>query len=93
MTKDLDKRKYQLIRQIMNLDDEKAISRIEHQLEFIHEDSDLWFSIIQPIRKSVSIDEMIEEQGYKPIGKEEFFEMVDELEIEEPLEELLSMLN
>ena len=93
MTKDLDKRKYYLIQEIMKLDDEEAISRIEYQIETIQQDSELWLSIIKPIRKSVTIDQMIEEQGYKPIVKEEFFEKVDELEIEESLEELLSMLD
>lgn len=93
MTKDLDKRKYHLIQQIMELDDEEAISRIEHQIETINQDSELWSSIIKPIRKSVTIDQMIEEQGYKPIEKEAFFEKVDELEIEESLEDLLAMLD
>ena len=93
MTKDLDKRKYHLIQQIMKLDDEETISRIELQIETIHHDGELWSSIIKPIRKSVTIDQMIEEQGYKPIEKEAFFEKVDELEIEESLEDLLSMLD
>ena len=93
MTKDLDKRKYHLIQQIMKLEDEEAIIRIEKQIETIQQDSELWSSIIKPVKETVSIEQMIEEQGYKPIEKEEFFEKVDELEIEESLEELLSMLD
>lgn len=40
-----------------------------------------------------TIEQMIKEQNYEPIEKDEFFKMVDELEIEESIEELLSMLD
>ena len=35
---------------------------------------------------------MIEEQAYRPVKKEIFYEKVSDLDIKEPLEKLLSML-
>lgn len=52
---------------------------------------DLW--AVRPIRKSVTLEELIAEQNYQPIKKEEFFRKTSELEIEESLEELLAMLD
>ena len=45
------------------------------------------------MRKTISIEEMIQEQNYKPITANEFFQLTDELAIEEPLEDLLAQLN
>ncbi len=77
----------------MNLENEVILSRIESQLESIKGDKGLWSTIIQPMKESISLEQMIEAQNYKPIEKDNFFEMVDELKIEESIEELLSMLD
>jgi hypothetical protein len=48
---------------------------------------------IKPLRKSISVEALIEEQAYQPIQKEIFYEKTSQLKIEEPLEELLAMLD
>jgi hypothetical protein len=92
MTKDLDSRKYKLIQEIMKLDNEEALSKLEKGVEAIHQEKAFW-TAIKPLRKTITLEQMIKEQNYKPIDKDEFFKMVDELEIEESIEELLSMLD
>lgn len=92
MTKDLDSRKYKLIQEIMKLDNEEALSKLEEEVEAIHQEEVFW-TAIKPLKKAVTLEQMIKEQNYKPIEKDEFFRMVDELEIEESIEELLSMLD
>ena len=47
---------------------------------------------VKPIHQSVTIQQLIDEQNYTPIKAEEFYKEVAELNIEEPLEELLAML-
>lgn len=49
--------------------------------------------IIKPIRKKISIEEMIKEQNYKPLERTDFFQKVDDLAIQESTEELISMLS
>lgn len=92
MTKDLDSRKYKLIQEIMKLDNEEALSKLEEEVESIQQEEVFW-TAIKPLRKTITLEQMIKEQNYKPIEKDEFFKMVDELEIEESIEELLSMLD
>jgi len=53
---------------------------------------DKFWSAVKQIRQSVTIEELIKEQNYKPIKAEEFYKEVAELNIEEPLDELLAML-
>jgi len=48
---------------------------------------------IKPLKKSTSVEEMITEQAYSPVMKEEFYTKASKIEIDEPLEELLSMLD
>lgn len=92
MTKDLDSRKYKLIQEIMKLDDEEALAKLEEEVEAIQQEEVFWRAI-KPLRKSITVEQMIKEQNYKPIERDEFFKMVDELEIEESIEELLAMLD
>lgn len=92
--------KLKLIEEIMKLKNEQSLRKIEEEikaLSAVEKETELQAKklkeVIKPIRKSISIDDMIKEQGYKPIKKDTFYKKVSVLEIEEPLEELLSMLD
>jgi hypothetical protein len=90
MQQTLDNRKKQLIEQIEKLDNEAFIQEIEKKmLQFQQEP--IW-KAIKPLQKTISIEEMIAQQNYKPISKSAFFQKTAEIGIEEPLEELLAML-
>lgn len=93
MTENLDHRKYKLIKEIMSIEDEAQLSKLEVQMDEIQGKSSLWQKVIAPTKDSISLKEMIKEQNYKPISKEEFFQMAEELEIEESLEDLLAQLD
>jgi hypothetical protein len=93
MTQDINTRKYKLIQQIIQLDDEQAISRIEQEVKQALSTDEKLNLVIKPIRKSLTIDQMVEEQEYKPIKADEFFNIANEIEWEESLEELLEMLD
>jgi len=47
---------------------------------------------VRPIRESVSLEEIMAEQNYKPVSYEEFRAKADEIEWEESLEELLAAI-
>ena len=49
--------------------------------------------IFKPTRPFTSVKEMKEEQAYQPINRDAFYKKAAKLKIEEPLEELLSMLD
>lgn len=93
MTKNLDSRKYKLIQEIMKIEDESLLSIFEQKMEEFQDKPSAWHKSITPIRESISIEEMKQEQDYRPIKKDTFFKLAEELNIEESIEELLSQLD
>ncbi|MCB0844923.1 MAG: hypothetical protein KDD63_23145 [Bacteroidetes bacterium] len=96
MTVDFGDRKLRLIQEILRLSSEKSLIKIEQQIKIAREseeNGEKFWSAIKPIRKSISLEEMIKEQAYTPIRKKQFYQKVAKLNIDEPLEELLSMLS
>jgi hypothetical protein len=92
--------KLKLIEEIMKLKKEQSLRRIEQEIKSLsaaerelEEQTGKLKDLIKPIKKSISIDDMIKEQNYKPIKSDDFYSKVSNLNIEEPLEELLSMLD
>ena len=84
-----------LIVEITHLDDEKSLRRIaevigeekkrptEKQLETLEK-------LAKPMRKKLDLEELKREQNWKPIDRKEFDRLVKELDIQEPLEQLLA---
>ena len=93
MTKNLDSIKFSIIKEIMEIDEETVLTRIKEDISSIRSKNSLLEKVTQPTRTSVSLDDMKKEQNYSPIQKEEFFKLVEEIDIEEPLEDLLSQLD
>jgi len=93
MTINIKDRKLRLIQRIKALDNEQTLSKIEARLDSSEAtNTDVFNNIIKPIRKQLTVADMIEEQNYHPITKERFYEKVEKLNIEESLEDLLAML-
>lgn len=90
MTKHIDHRKNRIIRQIMQMNDESVLEELENQLQNMQPEADLRERILRPTRETISLEQMIEEQNYIPIEREEFFELATAIGIEEPLGELLA---
>jgi hypothetical protein len=44
------------------------------------------------MRKTLSIEQLKKEQNFKPINKKAFFQKLDALKIEEPIDDLISMI-
>ncbi len=98
-------RKLRIIQAIMNLEKELSIKKIEQELAHLYEfervnrktddqiqgEGYLW-SLVQPIKEHITLEEMIKQQNYRPIEREKFFEKASKINIQEPIEELLGML-
>jgi len=88
--------KLKLIEEIMQLKQEQSLQKIEEAIKTLSEaekKSEKFKKTIKPTRQSISVQEMIKEQQYKPIKKDKFYKKVSKLNIKEPLDELLSMLD
>jgi hypothetical protein len=94
-TQTLDSLKINLIVEITNLDDETILYQIakiidkekkqptERQLELLKK-------LSKPMRKKTDINEIKKEQNWKGIDREKFDRLVKELNIQEPLEQLIA---
>lgn len=92
MTKSIDKKKVQIIEDINQIVSEEQLDEIANYLDhlkYIEENK----AIFKGIRDSVTIEALIEEQAYKGIDEDEFDKLVDELDIQEPIEELIAQLD
>ncbi len=93
-TETLNDRKINLIVEITHLDNEESVRQIEtvvgkikkrpteNQLEMLKK-------LAKPIRKKIDLEELKREQNWKPIDRQEFDRLVREIDIQEPLEQLL----
>lgn len=94
-TKTLDRRKIELIVQITNLDNEEAVRQVENFVGFLNqqptaEQLEMIKKVAKPIRKKLNVADLIREQNWKPIDREEFDRLIKEIDIQEPLEQLLA---
>ena len=81
----------QIIHKIMNLD-AAQLQEIDATLERYAPTNAVIDALDKPMRDKLDIEQLKKEQGFKPINKVEFFQKIDELNIEEPLEDLLAMI-
>ena len=95
MTASIEK-KYKLIQLIMADDDDHLLTQIEDSLTSqtmqVQEPLPSFFKAVIPARKGLIFKKILEEQKYQPLTYEEFREKAADVDIQEPLDELLEML-
>ncbi|NCU33322.1 MAG: hypothetical protein EOM23_10445 [Candidatus Moranbacteria bacterium] len=86
---DAEKRKRIIISKIQQVKDELLLQQIEADLNRTIENSNAQNTEIKPLRPSISVDEMVEEQNYSGINRADFDQLINDLDIQEDLVELL----
>jgi len=86
-------RKYHLIQLISSIEDEKVLAQIQEELEAIRRKEELIAQITRPMKKTLDVEELKREQNWKPIDREEWDRLVEDLDIQEPIDELLLLLS
>lgn len=95
-TQTLDSLKNDLIVRIKKSDDEMFLHHIKAEFDekkkngLTEHQSEMLKKIARPMRKKLDLDELKREQNWKPINRAEFDRLVKELDIQEPLEQLLA---
>lgn len=92
MTKNIDSLKIKLIEEITSITSKEELDHLVKYIKLTRL-SGLHGNIFKGTRKSINVDELKKEQNYKGINRDEFDKLVAELNIEEPIEELLAMLD
>lgn len=95
----LDIRKYYLIHQLLALKDEYVLEQLENCLDNflpLQPIPVLLHPAIKPLRKTISIEDLIKEQNYQGFDAVAYSKLCDdfrkEWDTEETIEELLAML-
>ena len=68
------------------------MKQLEATIKEMWPDSEILKRLEKPMRKKTDIEEIKQEQNFKPINKEAFFKKIEQLNIEEPLEKLIEMI-
>jgi len=86
---DTEKRKKRIISKIDRLENDFALQQIEKVLNTIFESKEVAGDVIKPVRKQISVEEMIKEQNFMGINRQVFDDLIGKIDIQEPLSELL----
>jgi len=71
------------------LENDFALQQIEKVLNAIFESKEVAGDVIKPVRKQISVEEMIKEQNFIGINRQVFDDLIGKIDIQEPLSELL----
>ncbi len=88
----IETRKYQLIEEIMRTTDEQILGKFEEILKEYHQSMGSIKHLVKPTRSKTNVDQLVKEQGYKGVDKAKVDQLIEEINIEEPIEDLLKML-
>jgi CRISPR/Cas system-associated endonuclease Cas1 len=94
-TKTLDTRKINLIVQISKLDKEESVRQVEEFISLVEKrptekQLEMLKKLAKPVREKVDIEELKRQQNWKPVNREEFERLVKEMDIQEPIEQLIA---
>jgi len=90
MTLNLDSRKQQLIQRIVQIKEEKHLLILEQYMTDIEQENIDFEAIFKPAKKTITVEELIEEQSYTGIDKAKMDRLIDEMDVQEPLEDFLN---
>ena len=89
---DLSERKLELIQEVSQIRDERDLNQLEETLRNIRERQERIQKYSKPIPKKFDPETIKRQRGFKGHDKEEMFRLIREMNVQEPIEELLAML-
>ncbi len=88
----VDAKKYKLIEKITELQDEEVLNKLDFVLSEYSKGNLILMEIVKPVRDEFDIERLKKEQNYQGFDKEEVDRLIEEIDIQEPIEELLKMI-
>ncbi len=84
-----EKRKRRIISKIDRLENDYTLQQIEKIVNEMYEEWELTGEVIKPVREDLIVDDMINEQNFKGIDRNDLNLLIRSLDIQEPLVDLL----
>ena len=88
----VETKKYKLIEKITSLQDEEVLNKLELLLKEYSSGNAILMEIVKTMREELDIEQLKLEQNYKGFNKEEVDQLIKEIDIQEPIEDLLRMV-
>lgn len=92
---EINARKYNLISKLMHIENEDYVEQIEYYFDKIINENNYREKnineIFKPMRQNISISDIKTEQNYQGINLNSFNKLIEEINVKEPLTELLSI--
>lgn len=88
----VETKKYKLIEKITSLKDEDVLNKLNLVIDEYSKGNFILMEIVKPIREKLDIEQLKKEQNYQGFDKDEVDQLIKEIDIQEPIEELLEMI-
>lgn len=88
----LEARKFRLIKMITGLENEALIAKLEHLLEHNSKSLETLLFLSRPLRESLNIETLMEEQNYQHPSEKELNAILEGANIQEPIEQLIQQI-
>lgn len=85
-------KKIKLIKQIADLQDEEVLKKVELLLDNSDRLDSVFESLLKPIEDKIDIEQLKKEQNYQGFDKKEVDRLIKEIDLQEPLEDLINMI-
>ena len=88
----VEAKKYMLIEKITNLRNEALLNKLERLLDEFAKGNEVLLQVIKPVKDKLDIEQLKIEQNYQGFNKKEVDQLIKEIDLDEPIEDLLSMI-
>ena len=82
--------KYELLAKIVSIQSETDLKRVKEMLDSLSKNNDLLYRMIKPVSEKITVEDLIKEQNYKGFDRNAFDKIVSEMDVTDPIEELLA---
>jgi hypothetical protein len=88
----VETKKYKLIEKITSLKDEEVLNKLNLVIDEYSKGNFILMEVVKPIREKLDIEQLKKEQNYQGFDKGEVDQLIKEIDLQEPIEELLEMI-
>lgn len=80
----------EIMTQIKNIQNEDTLQAVGAMLKALSTEH-LIYQITKPMRETLTVEDLIKEQNYKGFDRQGFDKLIAELDVQDPIEELLAL--
>lgn len=85
----IEAKKYHLIEQIMAIQEEALLNRLEILLNNLTQENQALLKLIQPTREKLDIEKLAQAQNHQGVDQDKMNRLIEEIALDEPFEDLI----